>query len=181
MIVGRTGNVIKIKTDGTTRAVNCACCGPKCYPVPFDPTGWVIIPTATGNNIFNATHLNAQIDWAGSTSGGSSPIFAATGYIIGDDCRFWSGNIEVGTYPNIEYWYFDALCYKVSGIFYFSYSGSAFLAGYEPIIANKLPSFVPNNAISTSATLLGYAITSEGGNTILGATPLDYVGITITL
>jgi hypothetical protein len=29
MVLGRTANAIKIKTDnGTTRAVNCACCGP---------------------------------------------------------------------------------------------------------------------------------------------------------
>lgn len=38
MVLGRTANAIKIKTDGTTRAVNCACCGPD----PCDGTEWGI-------------------------------------------------------------------------------------------------------------------------------------------
>lgn len=43
MVLGRTAsNAIKIKTDGTTRAVNCACCVPPCPSESSSPYGIIL-------------------------------------------------------------------------------------------------------------------------------------------
>ena len=164
MTLGRTAsNAIKIKTDnGTTRAVECACCGPKCYPVPFDPTGWVIIPTATGNNIFNRD-LTVQMSYNGTSSGTpfskSSPSFSMTRNQAGDDCIGWLGTY--GGFPSPDYWYASATLFRISGIFYFSYFASE--AEYEPNISSSNPPYyVDNFADSSSATILGGSILSIG-------------------
>lgn len=167
MIIGRTsGNKIKIKTDATAglRAVGCACCGPKCYPVPFDPTGWVIIPTATGDNIFNRD-LIVQMSYDGTKAfsgdplSKSSPSFSMTRNQSGDDCIKWFGSY--GGLPSPDYWYAEAFCFRISGIFYFSYLASE--AEYEPNIwSADLPYSVDNFADSSSATILGGSILSIG-------------------
>ena len=165
MTLGRTDkNKIKIKTDSPkgTRAVNCACCVPKCYPVPFDPTGWVIIPKATGNNIFNRD-LTVQMSYNGTFNGTpfskSSPSFSMTRNQTGDDCIGWLGTY--GGFPSPDYWYASATLVRISGIFYFSYFASE--AEYEPNIASfDPPSYVDNFADSSSATILGRSILSIG-------------------
>jgi len=162
MILGRTAsNAIKIKTDGGLRAVNCACCGPKCYPVPFDPTGWVIIPTATGNNIFNRD-LTVQMSYNGTTFSGdpfskSSPSFPMTRTQNGDDCVAWQG--DYGGSP--DFWYASAALFRISGVFYFSYLANEI--EYEPNISSADPPYyVDNFADSSSATVLGNSVFSIG-------------------
>jgi hypothetical protein len=166
MTLGRTSsNAIKIKTDsGTTRAVECACCGPKCYPIPFDPTGWVIIPTATGNNIFNRD-LTVQMSFNGTEPGNpggpfsiSSPSFSIYRLQDGDDCIRWSGS-SPGL--GMEYWEVSAALFRVNGIFYFSYTATEWI--YEAIISSANPPYyVDNFADSSSATILGGSILSIG-------------------
>jgi len=164
MTLGRTAsNAIKIKTDnGVLRAVNCACCGPKCYPVPFDPTGWVIIPTATGNNIFNRD-LTVQMSYNGTAFSGpfskSSPSFSMTRNQAGDDCIGWLGTY--GGFPSPDYWFASAALFRISGVFYFSYYASE--AEYEPNISSANPPYyVDNFADSSSATILGNSVFSIG-------------------
>jgi hypothetical protein len=163
MVLGRTPEgAVKIKKDGGLRAVNCACCVPKCYPVPFDPTGWVIIPTETGNDIFNR-NLTVQMSYNGTTFSGvpfskSSPSFAMTRTQNGDDCIAWQGDYA-GLYPT--FWYASAALFRISGIFYFSYLANE--TEYEPNISSADPPFyVDNFADSSSATLLGNSVFSIG-------------------
>ena len=162
MILGRTPEgLIKTKSDGGLRAVNCACCGPKCYPVPFDPTGWVIIPTATGNNIFNRD-LTVQMSYNGTFNGTpfskSSPSFSMTRTQNGDDCITWQGDY-MGLYPN--FWYASAALFRISGVFYFWYLANEI--EHEPNISSADPPFyVDNFADSSSAKVLGNSVFSIG-------------------
>jgi hypothetical protein len=132
--------------------------------VPFDPTGWVIIPTATGNNIFNRD-ITAQMSyngtsiWSGPFSK-SSPPFSMTRTQTGDDCVVWEGTYGGGP-PSPDYWFASAYLFRISGIFYFYYWASE--AEYEPIISSaNPPSYVDNFADSSSATILGGSISSFG-------------------
>lgn len=57
MVLGRTAsNAIKIKTDGTTRAVNCACCVP---PVPL-VCGCMYVPEDLKSIIESATQVSVN-------------------------------------------------------------------------------------------------------------------------
>jgi len=178
MVLGRTpAGAIKTKSDGGLRAVECACCGPKCYPVPFDPTGWVIIPTATGNNIFNRD-LTVEMSYNGTTSSGpfskSSPSFSMTRTQNGDDCVGWWGTYGSG----MNYWTASAALFRISGIFYFSYWASDI--EYEPVISSaNPPSYVDNFADSSSATILGGSISSFGFCSIPASFGPHIVNITI--
>jgi hypothetical protein len=190
MTLGRTSsNAIKIKTDGTAglRAVECACCGPKCYPVPFDSTGWAIIPTATGNNIFNRD-LTAQMSFNGTepappSEGGqrpfskSSPPFSIYRLQDGDDCIRWQGTR--GGYPSLEYWDVKAALFRINGIFYFSYTATEW--SYEAIISSADPPYyVDNFADSSSATILGESILSIGFSSVPAFFDLHIENITIS-
>ena len=72
MIVGRTGNAIKIKTGGTTRAVNCACCS-TCPPVSC---GAVKITNANLIALLNSATSGSFNYSQGSDS---SPLWTSTG------------------------------------------------------------------------------------------------------
>jgi len=90
MIVGRTGNVIKIKTDGTTRAVNCACCSSPC---PEITDSYITISEA----MFNALQAGGSVSASGggSESTGCSFSAIASGIIYGGDC---GGEAGVSSY-----------------------------------------------------------------------------------
>jgi hypothetical protein len=171
MTLGLTSTgAVKIKTDGGLRAVNCACCKSnesKCYPTPFDPTGWVIISNETGNNIFNRD-ITVQMSYNGRKFSNnpssvpfskSSPPFPMTRNQVGDDCVEWQGTYGGGSSP--DYWSAGAFLFRISGIFYFSYHAGE--AEYEPNIwSDNPPSYINNFADSSSATILGGSISSFG-------------------
>jgi len=90
MTLGRTAsNAIKIKTDGTTRAVNCACCvNCGCANVPA--TLKAIIESATQitvngvSDAWDGTHSQkmagfGKVSWIIDYAGGSICVFADNG------------------------------------------------------------------------------------------------------
>lgn len=188
MIVGRTAsNAIKIKTDGTTRAVNCACCGPKCYPTPFNPSDYILISEETGNNIFNRnisiTMGVTGIGFDNQLVSLSSGLFTANYTDTGFDCRYYSGYTRTGVFPDSSDWGFNAYLYRVNGNFYFNYQAEALTyKGLEPIIVSyqlTIAPWVPQLVESTSTTLIGTSIFSSGGN-VNPFTQINSISLTIT-
>ena len=75
MTLGRTSSgAIKIKTDGTTRAVNCACCGggALCGPISFTNEYGYYVPANSetsyeiSNSEFDNFQLGGTINWSSS-------------------------------------------------------------------------------------------------------------------
>ena len=82
MTLGRTAsNAIKIKTDGTTRAVNCACCAPPC---PEITEYYIVISEA----MFDALRAGGSVSASGGGSEYTGCSFSATasGIIYGGEC-----------------------------------------------------------------------------------------------
>jgi len=75
MILGRTANAIKIKTDGGLRAVNCACCFPPslCGPVNYSDMFGAFIH-ADKNNSYEISKGQFDLVQAGGTFNGSASI-----------------------------------------------------------------------------------------------------------
>jgi len=81
MPLGRTANAIKIKTDGTTRAVNCACCTPPCPEI----TDYYI---TISEGMFNALKAGGSLSASGGGSESTGCSFSATesGTLAGGNC-----------------------------------------------------------------------------------------------
>jgi hypothetical protein len=143
----------------------------------------VIIPTATGNNIFNRD-LTVQMSFNGTEPGNpggpfskSSPPFSIDRLQYGDDCIRWLGT-RVG-YPSLDYWDVSAALFRINGIFYFSYTATEWV--YEAIISSADPPYyVDNFADSSSATILGESILSIGFSSVPAFFDLHIENITIS-
>lgn len=81
MTLGRTSSgAVKVKTDGTTRAVNCACCGALCGPISFTNEYGYYVPVNSETSYeiskeeFDDFQLGGIINWSSSINVGFGPF-----------------------------------------------------------------------------------------------------------
>ena len=95
MTLGRTAdNKIKIKVEnGTTRAVNCACCVPPCNPCPDITEYYIVI----SKEMFDSLQAGGSVSASGDGSESTGCSFSATASGIISSCNCGS---SVGVYSD---------------------------------------------------------------------------------
>lgn len=104
MTLGRTAsNVIKIKTDGTTRAVNCACCGECPCPLPIEIKGKKFAVTSVSwSTIVSFSTMDVCGNFSAQTADGYSIYLERANIDPPPECTWgelWLGGIYNGGPP----------------------------------------------------------------------------------